>query len=141
MDRRLPLGAGFGEDDRAVWKIECREANLAWNGRPAVTPTQPPGNHQVNDDEDFVGHDEDDAFAHPPEAEHLPARQLFRPWRDRPHNERVANPQALERLPRHPPGEGLEIEGDVWQFWHSQMRVAELGLGARGSEFGRSVVR
>ena len=77
VDRRLPLRPGLGEDHRAGWKVECRQANLAGNRGPGVPPAQPSRNHQVHDDEEFVREGEDDPLAHPSQAEHAcgpPAR-------------------------------------------------------------------
>ena len=52
-------------------------------------------------------------LAHPAQARHLSALELHRRRLDRAHHERIAEAEALERLPDNPRRQSFEIDDDV----------------------------
>ena len=72
MQRRTLDGARLGEDQGAGRQIESRQAQLARNASPRRAPAKPPGDHQVEDQEEIALKLEDDALAQPVETQDLP---------------------------------------------------------------------
>ena len=63
VNRRAFLGPCFGEEQRAVGKIERGLSVFAGRSSPPSLPVKPPGDHQMNDEKEFVFQREDDALA------------------------------------------------------------------------------
>ena len=102
-------------------EIERRQPDLAGNRRAAIAPAQPPGDHQVQDEEQLAVELEDDPLAHPPQADDRASFDGGDRRLQRAHEERIADPQPLERLVQHPRGERFEVERDVGQFRHASL--------------------
>ncbi len=113
VHRRLTASSLFSEDGRAGREIERRQAHLAWNGRATLPPAQPSGNHQVQDQEQTAVEVKDDPLSHPPQSHDHAAFDGSDGRLDRAHEERIPEPQPLERLIKHPRGQRFEIERDV----------------------------
>src|SRR6185312_9484531 len=67
-ERCPTLGAGLGENERSVGKVEGSEPELSWNLRSGSYPAQTSGNHQMYDEKKIVLELEHDTLSHPPHA-------------------------------------------------------------------------
>ena len=63
VDRRAFLGPRFGEEQGAIGKIESGLAVLAGDLRAFWFPVKPSGDHEMNDEKEFVFQREDDTLA------------------------------------------------------------------------------
>ena len=107
------LRALLGEDQRAGREVERRQADLARDGRAPLPPAQPSGDHQVQDEEQVCRRARRRSVC-PSAAARRPASLDRGDGRlDRAHQERIPEPQPLERLIQHPRGQRFEIERDV----------------------------
>ncbi len=96
-----------------VGKSNAGQAHLARDGRAPLPPAQAAGDHQVQDEEQAAVQIEDDPFPHPPQSDDHASLDRGDGRLDRAHQERIPEPQPLERLIQHPRGQRFEIERDV----------------------------
>ena len=82
-------------------KIERREPDLAGDRGAALAPAQPPGDHQVQHEEEIALHREDDPLAHASKRDHAPPFERADRRLGRADDEGIADPQALEWLLQH----------------------------------------
>ena len=80
-------------------------------------------------------HLKDDAFPQPAQSDNTsPFDRAY--WRiHRADDEWIADPEPLQRLVQDPRGQGLEVEGDVGEFWHFNPfseSTRRLGFGLLG---------
>src|SRR5262245_23618398 len=66
VERRLPLGTCFSEDQGSILKIECEQADFAGDCGARRFPSKAPRDHQVKDEKELISGFNDDAFAQPP---------------------------------------------------------------------------
>ena len=71
MDRCPLLGSGFGQQQRAIGKIEGRLAVFPRDLRALRFPMKPTGDHEMNDEKKLVFQIEDDALAEPPQRQNF----------------------------------------------------------------------
>jgi len=76
------LGAGFGEDERAVGKVEGGEVVAAAEFGSEVTPVETAGDHEVKDEPIAVVELDGDALADAAQRTHGVAFELFEGWLD-----------------------------------------------------------
>jgi hypothetical protein len=118
MNRRLPAGAGFGEDQRAAGKVERGEPDLVGNRCAAIAPAEPAGNHQVQDQEQLVAEIEHEALSQPAQVHDSPSFERRHRRLDRTNDERVAQAHALDRLVHDARAQGIQVQLDIGQLRH-----------------------
>ena len=89
----------------------------------AGLPLEPPGDHQVQDEEQVVLEHEDDALAQPLERDDPLAVDGGERRLDRAQQERARQPHLVERLADHAVGDALDVDGDVGQLGHAPTGV------------------
>ncbi len=119
VERRPLLRAHLGQHERAFRKIERRDRGAASDLRAALSPVEPAGHHQVEDEEETALQLEDDAFSEPPEAQHATSLGARQRRRDGAQEKRAAEPDRLEPLPDDARLERREIGEDVRQLRHA----------------------
>jgi len=134
VERRTTLGAGFGQCERAVGKIERGEigAHLLRNRR---FPVEPAGDHEVQHHVEIVLHLEGDPFAQPPDganglADELRERRIYGSKQ-----EGRIQPGFEQRLAQDPPLEGFDVNGDIRQLrhrWNLRARHVAVSSGRSG---------
>ncbi len=109
VDRRPPLGAGFGEKEETPGKLEHCEYQFATGLLTQRVPPEPAGNHEMNYQKEIPLQGKDDTLAHASETEHpLPCRFTDR-WVERAEYKGIAKDHPLQRLIEDPRGEMLEV--------------------------------
>ena len=76
------FGAGFGEDERAVGKVEGGEIVAAAEFGSEGTPVETTGDHEVQDQPMAVVEFDGDALADAAQGAHCVAVELFEGWLD-----------------------------------------------------------
>ncbi len=112
------FGAGFGEDERAVGKVECGEVVSAAEFCAKGTPVEAAGDHEVKDEPEAVVEFEGDAFADAMETADGVAFDVFDAGLDCAEEEGAGDPEVCEGLADDAGFEGGEVGGDVGEFWH-----------------------
>src|SRR6185369_3094430 len=83
-----------------------------------LAPAEAACNHQMNDQEQFVVEHQDDAFPDATDRSHdRPGHGGDRGFH-RSQDERAAQQDTVEALPSDPFSERLDVDRNVWEFWH-----------------------
>ena len=140
IQRRAPLRAGFGENQRAILEVKCGEADLArdlWTRLVCAFggPLEAAGDHQVNDEEQVALELPHEPLAKPPEGDDLLAVGLIDRRIEGADEERAGEPDALEPLTDDARLKRMQVQLDVWKFRHQSghrntiHRFTQLGDG------------
>ena len=121
VKRGALLRSGFGQDQRAVRKIERGKAHAACERRAGRLPAQPPRDHQVQHEEARSVELEDDPLADASQSADDLAVQRRQRRIHRPHEERARQPHALEGSSDHARLERVQVERDVRQLRHGDV--------------------
>src|SRR5262245_58738551 len=70
VQRRLPLGTRFSENQRSVLKIEGKQADFAGDGSAGRLPSKASRDHQMENQKQFAVGLNDHAFAQPAQGDH-----------------------------------------------------------------------
>ena len=70
---RLLSGSGLGEQQCPVIEVHGEETDSARDLRPSRSPSKPPRNHQVKDQEHLAFHFKDDSFPQPRQPDDHPS--------------------------------------------------------------------
>jgi hypothetical protein len=118
VHRCSALRAGLGQEERAVRELQCREDELPRGPFLAErSPAEPPGDHEVDDQEQPGLELEDDALAHPPQPrDATPLDGADRRVRGS-QDEDVPHVDALDRLAEYARREPVEVDCDVGELW------------------------
>ena len=111
------LRAGFGEEKRAIGKVEGRETAAAGELRSARAPVKAAGDHEVEDEPKVSIEADGDAL---PDAAQF-ANTAFGAGNRRLYGaeeKRASEADALQRLARDALVKGEEVSGDVGEFGH-----------------------
>src|SRR5438067_1171626 len=120
MKRRALARAGFGQEERSVWKINRREIVLParFYFRDCRQPMQAAGDHQMEHQPELIVELKGNALSDAPQCSHLFSFQN-RDWRlRRPQDKWVSNTNRQQRLANGPFFEGFDVQGDVGKFRH-----------------------
>ena len=92
------LGAGFSQQQAAIGEVEDSQPYPAGNLRAPLSPPQPPGDHQVEDEKQGIGgpQPDHDPLAQAPQATHGPAGCGRERRCDGSEDEGVEEPDAVE---------------------------------------------
>ena len=125
VQRRPPLGSGFGERERAFSELERRKRDPGRRFGAALEPAQPARDHEMQDEVAFARERDDDALAEPAHVVDAPPFGVA----DRRHGsaqyERIAEPHVEERLSHDARRERLAVDGQVGKFRHRTRRLAD----------------
>ncbi len=98
MERSSPLGSRFGEDERAVRKVESCEVISATKFGANPAPVESAGDHEVQDEPESVVELEDDALADAVKSANSVAFGLFDAWLEGAEEKWTCNADVGERL-------------------------------------------
>ncbi len=129
VQRRAPLRAGLGEDERAGREVEGGEPHLARELRPGRLPVEPARDHEVQRQEQLAVEREHDPLPQPADRGDAPPLHLREGRIGRAEQERTPQPDALEGLAQHPRGQGLDVHLDVGELGHLVILVAGRAAG------------
>lgn len=118
VQRSASLGAGLGEEQRAIVEVERGEADLSRRLGSGRDPAQPPGDHEMDDDEELVLQLPHEALAHPAKEEHPAAGERGEGWIDGAEDERVRQSDGFQPAAEDAALERLQIDHDVRKLWH-----------------------
>ena len=118
VHRRAPLRAFLGEEQRPVLEVERGQAAPAGQRRGSLAPAQPPGDHQVDHEEELALEADHDALAEPAQLDHAPTGEGLDRRLDRAQHEHAAQPHAVEHAPLHVSLERAQVDLDVGQLGH-----------------------
>src|SRR5262249_16450151 len=118
------LRSGFGEQQRAVLEFEDREQQLrpdpdlfTWR-----TPTEPSGDHQVNDQKDVGFEDEHNPLSDTTDRLNNRAVNALEGRLYGPEQERTAKNDTVEAPTANPFGQGFDVDRHIWKFGHARGR-------------------
>jgi len=131
IERRAPLRTGLGQDERARREIERGQADLAAELGARGLPVEPPGDHQVQHQEQIALEADHDALAEAREPDDTAAGRRRDRRIDRAKQERAREPHALEGRAHDPRLERLDVDGDVGQLRHPRLGESETALHQR----------
>ena len=126
MQRGAALGAGFGEGERAVRKVEGGEvvaaAELgAFGVGFEVAPVEAAGDHEMEDEEEVVVEAEDDALADAAERADGAAFDGLDAWDGGAKKEGRGDAEVFERLADDAGLQRGEVGGDVGELGHTEI--------------------
>ena len=135
IKRGSALGAGFGEDEGAVGKVEGGEVVAASEFRVEGAPMEAAGDHEMKDEPEAVVELEDDSLADAVEGADGVVVDFFDVWMDGAEEEGAGDAEVSEWLAYDAWGEGGEIGGDVGKFRHvfGEMITVARWVGVRSS--------
>jgi hypothetical protein len=113
MQRRAARGARFGEDQGAAREVEGRESHPARDRSPRGLPSQTPGDHQMQHQEQVGVESEHDAFAQAAQVGDGAARRRRHGWLHAADQKRVGDADGVQALAADPRAKGPEVELDV----------------------------
>src|SRR5688500_11032093 len=117
MQRRAPLAARLSKRKRAAVELEKRQ-RIA---RLLAGPVQPPGDHQVQDEEEIALQADDDAFSEAGQRQYLLAYHLADRWHCGAKQERIEELNLLQPRAADQPLEAFQIDGDIGQLGHETL--------------------
>src|SRR5262249_35751599 len=120
VELRALLRARLGEYERALRKIERREADLLRNGRAALLPAEPARDHEVDREEEIALERQDDALPEALDPEDALPLGLGELRLERAEEERAHQAHALERLAGDARRQRLHVDGDVGELRHRE---------------------
>ena len=94
VQRRLPLGARFGQHQRAVLEVEREQTELSGNAGARLLPPEAPGDHQMKDEKQLALDLEDDPLAEAMQRDDGPPFDRGQRRVDRAQQERRREPDA-----------------------------------------------
>ena len=118
IQRCLPLGTSFSEDQASVLEVECQQADFAGDRGARRLPSKAPRDHQVEYKKQLLVGFNDHPFAQPPQADHQAPFNSGQRRSDGTQQKRVGEPYALNTLPDDARFERTKIQKNVWQFGH-----------------------
>ena len=125
MEGGTAFGAGFGEDEGAVGEVEGGEVVAAAEFRAEGAPVETAGDHEVQDEPEAVVELDGDALADAVEGADGVAFDGFDAGLDGAEQEWAGDADVGERLAYDAWLEGGEIGGDVGEFWHGNLVLAQ----------------
>jgi hypothetical protein len=90
------LRSGFGKHEASVRKIKSREVPFAPKTSTQAPPLKTPGDHQMNEEPEFVFKTNGDAFADPLELKHSFVLDGRKRWLGGTQQKRIRNSHALQ---------------------------------------------
>src|SRR5437868_4652326 len=122
MQRCASFRSGLGQREDAGRELERREVIAAAGLGTLRLPMQPTGDHQMNDDEQFVIQLNRDALAESLDGDDALTDQVGE-WRlDRAQKKRRFETHFVEWLADNPSPERLDVDGNVGQLRHDDAR-------------------
>ena len=118
MDRGPPLRSGFCEDQRPVVEFERGERYAPRGFLVPGEPAQPPGDHQVQHDEQGALELEHDTLAQAPKTPDLPSLRRGDRRAHAAKDERIEEPDAFQRPSGEAIVETFDIDDNVGQLRH-----------------------
>ena len=115
------LLARLGEDEGAGGKVEGGEAHALRHRGARIPPSQAPGNHQVDDDEEPSFEFDDELLGEPAHPGHDAAAGLRHGWRHRAQHERARDADVVETGADDAAIEAFQINREVRQFRHGSL--------------------
>src|SRR5579883_487877 len=118
IQRRTPLCACFGKDQRAGGEIECSEIISSSQLRTRSLPMKPSRNHQVQNQPEIVIESDSNAFTDAPQLTHCMAFHIFYRGVRRAQQKGARNPNMLQRLSDNARLQRADIGSNVRQLRH-----------------------
>src|ERR1700730_13266801 len=112
------LCAGFGEHQRAVREIECRQALSSCQLRSSRAPVETPGNHQVQYQPKIALYSNANSFSDSPQFADGASFYVCDWWLRGAQQKRTGQTYLLDRLTDDPCLERAEVRGNVGKFRH-----------------------
>jgi hypothetical protein len=110
-------------------EVECKEANLARNRGARRLPSEPPGNHQVEDQKRIAFHLEHDSLAHTAQRHDPSTANRIERWVDGTEQKGGHQPHVLNRVADDARVKRVQIELDVREFGHALDSLAACESG------------
>src|SRR5205085_11096077 len=107
---------GVGEDKAARIEVECGQVHLAGQPSASIAPLQPPGDHQMDNDEQLIFHLKNDPLAQPIKPNDVLSAKLIRTRTYSPKYKWAAKPDTVQRLAHNPRRQCVKITKDVRQL-------------------------
>ena len=118
MKRRPPLVPASVSISVPVVEIERQQTDLAGNLRAGRLPAEPPGDHQVKDEEQLAFGLDHDALAEPMQGDDVRPSTAGSGGRWSAAERRSPAGRRAIALPDDARAQRVEVEQDVWQFRH-----------------------
>ena len=100
-------------------EVECKKANLARNRSTRRLPSEPPGNHQVEDQKRIAFHLEHDSLPYTAQRHHPSTSNRIERWVDRAQQKRGHEPHVLNRVADDARVKRVEVKLYVGEFGHA----------------------
>src|SRR5262249_38876352 len=134
LHRRALLRSGFGQPQRAVRELKRGEHDFRAQPQlfAARSPTQPAGNHQMNDQKEVRLERQDDPLADAADASDFPTDDRLNRRRHRPQDEWTLNMEPLQRVIHDGGRQRLRVDDDIREFGHLSTLVQIVKSWQRG---------
>src|SRR5215831_7571325 len=131
VNRRAPLRARLREIERPSLEPERSLSELAADRLSSLTPSQTPGDHEMNDDVQRVVRADDDPLAESADGSHLLADHGGERRVDRSEHERVEGASAADLLTEDPRSQRFDVDGDVRELGQPSLSSLDGGWASR----------
>ena len=118
MNRGLTFGSSFGQQQGPVREIEGSQPDLSGNRRAGLAPSEPAGDHQMDDDEEVLVEGKDNPLAQAAKTPDVAAGEVARARLDCADDERIAQADPLQPLSHQPCRQGVYVYRYVRQLRH-----------------------
>jgi hypothetical protein len=110
-------------------EVECKKANLARNRGARQLPSEPPGNHQVEDQKRMAIHLEHDSLAQAAQRHNPATSDRIERRIDGTEQKGGRQPHVLNRVTDDARAKRVQIQLDVWEFRHALDSLAACESG------------
>src|SRR5687768_8554544 len=131
MQRRLPLGSRFGQNQTAVLEIDGQQANFAGNRRLRRAPPETASDHEMEDQKDVVFELENDALAEPAQRCDGMTRNTRERRVDRTKQERARKTDPTDAMAENARVQRVQIESDIRKLRHRSNTIELSQAGRR----------